>query len=158
MFCQPAATGLAGGVRGKVTKVGGRLADGFVEQAVAKRGSHQGTNAHGACGLAEDGDVVRVAAEGANVVLYPLQSRKFVQQAVVAAGAMFRLGAQCRVGEKSPRSKAVVDAHYDHTLACQLGAVEDRRMGKSNAMGATMEPNHHRQRLLGMGFTLAPNV
>ncbi|GLX23471.1 hypothetical protein Slala02_72990 [Streptomyces lavendulae subsp. lavendulae] len=55
-----------------------------------------GAGAVAAGGLAEEGDVVRVAAEGSGVALHPAQGRLLVEEAVVPGlAAPF----QARVGE-----------------------------------------------------------
>ena len=71
--------------QGKLRK-GGRgledaaaLADGPVEQAFGARTAHQQADEHGARRLARDRDLLRIAAECADVALDPLQGRDLIE-------------------------------------------------------------------------------
>ena len=59
----------------------------FLEQSVCRRNLHQVGDFHSAAGLAEDGYVLRIAAEQGDVVMYPMQSRYHV--CVACIGGVF---------------------------------------------------------------------
>ena len=74
------AAGLrAGAARDSV----GALHDAALEQAACLRRSEQGEHALAAGGLAEDRHVAGIAAEGGDVVAYPLQRGDLVEQAEI---------------------------------------------------------------------------
>ena len=94
--------------------------------------------------LAEDGDVLRVAAEGRDVALHPLQRRDLVHQAVVA-DRLARPGGlgQRRVGEVAERAQPVVDGHHHHAVAGEVLAVIDP--ARAGPVAAAVDPDHHRR-------------
>ena len=69
------ARGLRGGQRGK--RLGARAAfgDRALKQAGALRRCNGGADAEAACRFAEYRDIVRIAAEGSDVLLHPLQRK-----------------------------------------------------------------------------------
>ena len=88
------------------------LADGPVKEAARQRARLHHGNAVGAGGLAEDGDVVRIAAEFRDVVPYPLEGLDLIAKTLVAGDAVRVLRAQFRVGEESEAAQPVVERDH----------------------------------------------
>jgi len=61
------------------------LGDRLVEEAFRARHAHQGGGAHTASRLAEQGYVVRIAAEGFDVLTHPFERELLIEEAGVAA-------------------------------------------------------------------------
>ena len=109
----------------------------------------------GASRLAEDGHLRWVAAEVADVPLYPLQGKDLVEQAIVAAMSVFRLLCEFGVSHKTQCSCAVLDAHNDYTSTCEecpeVAAIV------LCLESAAVNPNHHGEtvagRCCGSGYT-----
>src|SRR5690348_14148843 len=57
-----------GGIAWQSRERGAALHDGAVKEAMRRRHRHQGTDLTAPAGLAEDGDVTRIAAEGCDVL------------------------------------------------------------------------------------------
>jgi hypothetical protein len=87
---------------------------------------------------------LRVAAEGRDVALNPLERGTLVHVAVVAAHIVGRLSRQRRVGEEAEPAHPVVHADDDDTLLRQrVGRVKRRApMHEPPAVN----PYHHRER------------
>ena len=80
-----AAADFLGDVGRQRVMSGARLRDCTLEQPLGLGSAHQHADAHAAGRLAEDRDIVGVAAELADVIADPLQRRDLVAHAVVAA-------------------------------------------------------------------------
>ena len=74
----------------RTRQIGAALADRLLEQALRQRRCHQRADRERSRRLAEDRDVVGIAAEGRDVLLHPLQRGDLIQQAVVARGVARR--------------------------------------------------------------------
>ncbi len=93
--------------------------------------------------FSEDGHALRIAAEGRDVVLHPLQRELLVEDAVVAGDAGGGLGAERRVREKSERADTVVDRdHHDVARVHELGRVVV--VALADLEGAAVDPHHDR--------------
>ncbi len=125
-------------------RCGPALGDGALEQALRQRRAHESADADGAGRLAEDGHVARVAAEGADVLLHPVQGRYLVQNAVVAAGVLRGLGREGRVHQEAERAEPVVDADQHHARPGQRGAVVGLLGPAALVQAAAVHPDHHR--------------
>ena len=107
-------------------------------------------HARGAGRLAEDRDIVGIAAEGGDVALHPLQAGDLVEQAVVARGMLRQFGGERGMGEEAQHADAIVDRHHDHAALGQPRAVEGRTRGRAYLEAAAVDPHHDRQRALGV--------
>ena len=75
-------------------------------------------------GLAEDGDVVRIASERGDVLLHPLEGGDLVHVGVVALELFRMLAAQRGEGEETEAPETVVEGDQDDAL---LGELDPRR-------------------------------
>ena len=90
--------------------------------------------------LAGDGDVVRIAAELADVALHPTQRRLLIHQPVVA-GRAARPRRQRGMGEEPERTEAVVDGDDHGALGGQLRrVVVPRPIGRQ---ATAVDPHEH---------------
>lgn len=124
------------------------LGDGAVEQALGGRSRHQREYILAAGAFAENRHVRRVAAEGRNVVVHPLQAGDLVEQTEVA-GSVGRRGrrvAQRRMAEPAEYTEPVLQRHHDHSLAAGQ-MMPQRRIRETERVAAAMDPHHHRQPL-----------
>ena len=96
-------------------------------------------------GLTKDGDVVRVATKGFDVVAHPGERRNLIQRAVVAGGTVRVFCGEIRVGQESIQSQPIVDAYQHNTIACQAGALVGPAAGPE-LVAAAVNPEHDRQR------------
>ena len=78
-------------------------------------------------GLAENGDIVRIASERGDVLLHPLEGGDLVHVGVVALGLFRMLLAQRGEGEEAEAPQTVVEGDQDDAL---LGELDPRRAGK----------------------------
>ena len=112
----------------------------------------QGTGPGRTAGLTGDGDPLRVAAEGGNILFYPLAGFAHIVQGIVA-GSAAALFCQIRVGEEAQEAQTVVDGHNNNILpsgkAC---AVADHLAAASGHHAAAVNPDEYRQLVLrGLG-------
>ena len=99
--------------------------DGLREKT-SRRGRRQKVHdAEAASGLACDGDVQRIAAEGADVAPDPPQRRDLIQQAVIARYAKWRLGAEFGMCQIAEDADPVIDRDHDYAARGQPYAVID---------------------------------
>ena len=105
------------GVRRPLRRRRGTLADRAAEQSFCQRRGAERAYTCRACGFPREGDVVRVAAEGSDVLPHPLQGLDLVQQAVIAGGAVCRFRHQLFRGQKPEHAKPVAHVDHDHALA-----------------------------------------
>ena len=114
------------------------LRDRPVEHARRARHRQQGGDRARARGLAEHGDVLRVAAEGPDVVAHPGQCGDLVEKAPVGGRALDL--------PESLHGHAVVERHHDDpAFARQPRAVVDGVGGVPDQVGAAVDPDHHRK-------------
>src|SRR6202043_3942394 len=90
------------------------LSDRMDKQSLGKRRGHQVTYRIGARRLAEDGDPFRIASEGSNIPLDPVQCCDLIEQPVVPRDMMVRFPAQLPMGQKSKDTQTIVEGHDDH--------------------------------------------
>ena len=62
-------------------------------------------------GLAENGDILRIPAEGGDIALHPFHSGALIQQAEIGAGFIPSRRGELRVGEEAEHVHSIVDAH-----------------------------------------------
>ena len=129
MAAQLLHEGHALGVHGLPVPVGhpaaytaARLDGGMAEVILGQGGATQGCRGSGTAGLAKAGDIVRVAAKEGDVLMNPFQRLDHVQDAIVAAAAVFTLGLQLRVGVEAEHIQAVGDGNQDHALGAEAVA------------------------------------
>ena len=96
---------------------GGALGNGAAEEALRLRGGAQSRHAHRARRLAGDGHVVRVAAEGRDVVPHPLKRLDLIHEAIVAGAAVGILTGKLLGGEETEHTQAVAEVHHQHAFA-----------------------------------------
>ena len=116
-----------------------------MEQTTSARCGHQVEHCLTASRLAEDGDVVGIAAEHGNVVAHPLERCNLVEEAVVARHAIGRLCCQFWMGEETEHAEPVVDRD-EHRAALSKNVAVIKRL-RATAIGviAAMDPDHHRK-------------
>lgn len=128
--------------RAQARAAGQRLQNGFLEQIERLRTQHQQRDRCRACAAAEQGDVVRIAPEGRDVVVHPMQRRDLVHQAVIA-GATFR---QRGMSEPAERAETIIHGDHDEAGLRELCTVEQRIVRGAADEAAVMDEDHHRQR------------
>ena len=115
----------------------------------------------GAGGLAEEGDVVGVAAEGCDVAADPGDGGGLVHQAVVAGGVVGRLGGEFGEGEEAEDAEAVVHGDDDDAAMREELAVLAILGGAAGGEAAAVDPDHDGQAggfLAGLGVVGRPDV
>ncbi len=113
--------------------------DGLVEQAPGGRHAHQGADLAASARLAEDGDVVRVAAESLDIVPDPFQRLHDVQHPHhPGVLVLFAEGGQVQETEDV---QPMVEAHDHHILLGQ--AHPGIPGGRTRIESAAMDPQHH---------------
>ncbi len=112
-----------------------------------------GADAHAAGGLAEDRDLGRIAAEGADVALHPCESRDLIAQTVVARAAVAALGREGFGGEETEGTETVVERHDNHIARPREGCtVVERGVAPPLHEPAPVDEDHHGVgRASGMG-------
>ena len=128
--------------------------DALLEQAVGRRGLHERGDLPAAAGLAENGDVLRVAAELGNVVMHPLEGSHQVRVSGIAGvPVLLPIGGEVQVAQNV---QAVV--HGDHHHVPKAGKVfpviGHVLNGGAVPEAAAVEPDHHRAlglRVQGLG-------
>ena len=78
--------------------------------------------AHSARALSHYRDIVGVAAEGGDIVLYPKESRELIVKTVVSA--LSRLLLKLWQHRKAERPEAIVDSHADNALRGPHGLIK----------------------------------
>jgi hypothetical protein len=143
VFCARSTSSM--GMRPRLSGVSaGPPTDRPVEERAGLRCAEQGADAHAARRLAEDRDVVGVAAEALDVVAHPAERRDLVAQAEVrgAGQGVARQQAQMR---EAHRPEPVVDRD-DHGVAApgQLVAGVDRGGAGAHQEAASVDPDEDR--------------
>lgn len=111
--------------------------------AVGPRHREQARDIHRAGGLAEDGDVAGVAAEGRNLVPDPLEGRHLVQHRLIAGGVEPAPGLP---GPEEPEGpQAIVDGD-DHPVTAphEVGGIVRPLRSRADDPGAPVNPHHDR--------------
>ncbi len=101
--------------------------------------------------------LLRIAAEGRDVVAHPLQRGDLIEDAVVAGRRRTRLGGQRRMREEAHRPEAIVDGDQHDALLRQRGAVVPGSRAGAGHQRAAVDPHHDRPRLVGL-LGRAPDV
>src|SRR6185437_13906898 len=119
------------------------LTDGSHYESAGQRRNHQQIHRHGPRGFPGDRDLRRIATEGRDVVVNPLQCGDLIEQPVVAGRMMRGLGGQLRMREEAEDSQAVVRGDYDHAPARHVLAVipELRRVPRDVPTAVEVEQN-----------------
>ena len=118
------------------------------KESLAERGSHQGANRHGTSRFAHDGDAVRVAAEGLDIVLHPLDGSNLVHETIVAGTLIGGLLGELRMGEESEDTLTIVGCDGDDALARHCIACISRFASAASHQSSAVEINQNRQMLL----------
>ena len=114
-----------------------------MEQTLGRRHVHQADHFAAAAGLAEDGDVAGIAAEGFDVVVNPLEGGHQVGHAGVAGVGILRA-----VGRQIQRAndvQAVIETHghYVAKFAQRLAVVRIGFHRRAVGESAAVHPYHH---------------
>src|SRR6185437_4003716 len=99
------------------------LTDGSHYESAGQRRNHQQIHRHGPRGFPGDRDLRRIATEGRDVVVNPLQCGDLIEQPVVAGRMMRGLGGQLRMREEPEDSQAIVRGDHDHASTRHVLAV-----------------------------------
>ena len=126
----------------------GTLENGAAEKALRFAGGNKRGDVRGARGLAEHRNIVGIASEGGNVVLYPAQSEYHIAQGEVGGYALdFK---------KAVDVHAIVDGHEHHAVLSEGRTVEAYVVVVAAGAAAAGNIDHDRAfRLSGRG---APDV
>ena len=117
--------------------------DALVEKALGRRGVQHGVDLSAAAGLAEDGHIVRVAAESGDVLMDPAQGFHQVGLAQVAAvGILPAVFAQVEIAQDV---QPVVHRHHHHVpeLGELVAVVGHHLHGAAGGIAAAVEPDHN---------------
>lgn len=120
---------------------GRALDDGAAEQAARGGSGQQGCDGGASAGLAEERHVVRVAAEGRDVLVHPHECGGLVEEAAV--------GGRPRNVPEPLESDAVVERHHDHPAPGEYLAVVAGIGAVARLPPATVDPHHDRQPVAG---------
>ena len=133
-----AGRGDVGGELGREERALRALRDGPAKEPGRARHRQQRGDRSAARGLAEDGDAAGVAAERLDAVTDPLQGGDLVEQAPVG-GRPLDL-------REALDAHAVVERHDDDAAVTrEAAAVVFGEAGHADRIGATVDPDHHRQ-------------
>jgi len=102
----------------------------------------------GAGGIAPQGDVVRIAAEGRDVFTHPFHRHPLVQNVKIVAVPVFALRIQGRQVQAGQHPQPVIDRHQHdfRMLANELLPVVNGRARVALQIVAAVDPDHHRLR------------
>ena len=128
-----------------------RLDHRLVEEAPRLGRDHQPVHQNAARRLAEHGDVGRIAAEGRDVRLDPLQRRDDVHHAVVPR-RFFRgpLRRQRRVIKEAQPAQPVVQRHHHDAAPRKVVALVERRRAGAVDQRPAVDPHHDRRARAGL--------
>ncbi|CAB4791648.1 unannotated protein [freshwater metagenome] len=132
-----------GGRCADAVMAGAALQNGALEQTIGGLEGKQGTHAHGTSRFARNRDPPRVTAERSDVLRHPLQRRNLIENANVAR--VSKLGEVLGEMQEAECAKAIVDAHNDHALASERGAVVRGFNAAAAHKCAAMNPHKYRQ-------------
>ena len=125
---------------------GAALRDGSLYAAVpVKRRDHLAQSAASACGLAEDGHVLRISSEVRNVSFDPVDPGFLVEQSEVCAVLSSVLCADLGVGKQAEHVRPVVDRDEDHSSSRKALSVELHLSGVSSDKSSAEYPYHDRK-------------
>ena len=112
------------------------MRDGPTEEPGRPGHGQQGGDRSTTGGFAEDGDAVRVAAEGADVLRHPFQRGDLIEQTAVGGSAVD--------GGETLDAQTIIERHHDGATGRQPAAVEFRQAGRTDHVGAAGNPCQHR--------------
>src|SRR5690606_36051594 len=129
----------AGGARiarGDAAQCGAALRDRALVEAAPRRHRHQRCYLAAAAGLAEDRDALRIAAEGRNVVAYPLQCRDEILHTGIRCPRPF-LATEIGKMQAAEDVQAVRNGYDDHVfLLRQVAAVINEVVARARGKAA----------------------
>ena len=96
--------------------------DRALEKTLGRIRRHQGQDRAAACAFAKQGHLVRIAAKGRNIGLYPFQRRDLVHHSIIGARLASRLGfrAEGGMGEIGETAESIVEADKDNPRLGEL--------------------------------------
>ncbi len=120
------------------------LEDRAVEEPVGAREAKEGGAAHGAGRLAEDRDLVGVAAEGLDLVAYPGERGHLVEEALVAGGGE-PLAEAVAQAKEAEGAEPVVDGDDHHVPPPGQGRAVIEHLGaRAQQEGSAVDPHQDR--------------
>ena len=123
-----------------------RLHDDALEQTIVHRRDTLCQRACGPCGLAEHGNVRRIATKQGNIVLYPLNAHPLVKKSEIRTRpSINRFLFQHGMREKTKHIQPISNGDHHHALTGQLLSIELLLTGRSSLKRSTVKPYHHRQ-------------
>ena len=134
--------------------------NGILDQTFRQGRGNQILNAGGTGTLSEDGDIVGIAAELCDIVVYPLQGSHLVVGAIVPRCAVRVLCRQFGVGKEAEDAQTIVDGDENHTPLSPCITVHRNLMAIAVEIGPAMYPECHRQfaRWISDGICRCPDV
>ena len=130
--------------------------NGVAEQSGVVRACHLGHHASAAGGLAGNGNLFRVSAEGCDVPLHPAQSGLLVQVAEIGRGVRLLRG-NFRMRQESQRANPVVNRHNHDSAPGDPLPVKLHLRRISALQPAAEEPYQHRL-LLIRALRVGPHI
>ena len=105
--------------------------------------------------LAEDRDIVRIAAKGCDIVANPGEGCDLVEQAVIARHAARIICTQRRVRDIAEHTQAIIDGDQNHAILDQLVGLIDLLRPRTGLMAAAMNPDHDRLQIRAANISAA---
>src|SRR6266700_3434340 len=102
-------------------KRGAALSNRLLEHAFRQGRGHLGRDGERSCALAEDGHIPGISSKSCDVVVYPLQRGKLIEQSIIARGVMAGLLRQFGMDEESEDAEPIVHGNDDHALLREVG-------------------------------------
>ena len=127
-----------------------------MEQTLGARAGGKQADRGAACGMTEDRDVIRIAAEGCRIAAHPLQAGDQILDAV-GAGSVPALATEFRMRHVAIHTEAIGQADNYCALVGQGAAVIHRDAGGTAHIAAAVYPHNHRQ-LCGGRARRSPDV
>src|SRR5262249_6026905 len=124
------------------------FADRARDQVLRQRRSHLRADRYGTGRFARDRHTLRVAAEGRDVLLHPLERRMLIEQGVIAGGALRRLLRQLGVREEAEHAQAIIYGDRHNSLLRHAFAVVAPLRTVARQKTASEEIDQDRQPLI----------
>ena len=129
---------------------------GLGKQPLRQRGQAKLLHAHGAGALSHYGNIVSIAAKGADVGAHPLQCAQLVKQTIVAGVSGF-LGKLVQAG-KCQGPQPIVDGYRNAALGRPFGTVKVLFVSAAAGKTAAVDIENYRQLAVGRGIGGRPDV
>ena len=123
----------------------GALENGFADPVFSQRRTDECLYAHASRGLAEYGDIFRVAAECCDIFFYPFQCCDLVENRVVSASSDTALLGQPRMCQKSESTETVIDRNENHSAFAVSSSVKFGFVAEAMHECTAVNPEGNRQ-------------